>query len=48
MMGGEEKVVRQHARGRMTVRERIDALVDSGSLREVGKIAGKAEYDDEG
>jgi len=32
-MGGEENVARQHAQGRMTARERIDALCDSGSFR---------------
>ena len=29
--GGAEGVARQHARGRLSVRERIDALVDDGS-----------------
>src|SRR5437588_130731 len=43
-MGGEEKVARQHAAGRLTVRERIDALLDPGSFHEVGAIAGRAEY----
>src|SRR5262252_4847914 len=44
-MGGADKVKRQHAGGRLTVRERIDHLVDSGSFREIGSVAGKAEYD---
>ena len=44
-MGGADKVKRQHDGGRLTVRERIDRLVDPGSFREVGTIAGKAEYD---
>src|SRR3989440_4216035 len=43
-MGGEEKVARQHAAGRLTVRERIDELLDPGSFHEVGALAGKAEY----
>jgi acetyl-CoA carboxylase carboxyltransferase component len=47
-MGGPEKVKRQHDAGRLTVRERIDALLDPGSFREFGTIAGRAEYDDEG
>ena len=47
-MGGADKVQRQHAGGRLTVRERVDALVDSGSFREVGGIAGKASYDAQG
>jgi len=45
-MGGVEKVERQHAAGRLTVRERIDALLDPGTFREVGALAGKAEYED--
>ena len=44
-MGGADKVERQHAGGRLTVRERVDALVDPGSFREIGGIAGKASYD---
>ena len=32
-MGGEERVARQHAAGRLTVRERIDALLDTGTFR---------------
>jgi acetyl-CoA carboxylase carboxyltransferase component len=44
-MGGPDKVQRQHDGGRLTVRERIDQLVDQGSFHEVGAIAGKAEYD---
>ena len=40
LMGGEAKVARQHEHGRLTVRERIDALVDAGSFHEIGAIAG--------
>jgi len=47
-MGGAEKVARHKAQGRLTVRERIDALVDAGSFHEIGSIAGKASYDAEG
>ena len=47
-MGGSESVARQHAAGRMTVRERIDALVDPGSFREIGMLTGRATYDDAG
>src|SRR5215468_7934528 len=39
--GGADAVARQHARGRLTVRERIDALVDAGSFREHGEVAGQ-------
>src|SRR5262249_61283406 len=44
-LGGPERVKRQHAGGRMTIRERIAKLVDPGTFHEVGKIAGKATYD---
>ena len=47
-MGGPDKVRRQHDSGRLTVRERIDKLVDAESFHEVGAIAGSAEYDDKG
>jgi acetyl-CoA carboxylase carboxyltransferase component len=47
-MGGPEAVEKQHARGRLTIRERLDALVDKNSLEEQGPIAGEAERDDEG
>jgi len=30
--------------GRLTVRERIDAVLDPGSFHEIGAISGKAEY----
>jgi acetyl-CoA carboxylase carboxyltransferase component len=44
-MGGEENIARQHAHGKLTVRERIDALLDEGSFHEVGALAGKAVFD---
>src|SRR5215510_4932389 len=47
-MGGPDKVQRQHDGGRLTVRERIDRLIDEHSFHEIGAIAGKAEYDAEG
>ncbi|WBY16463.1 carboxyl transferase domain-containing protein [Erythrobacteraceae bacterium WH01K] len=47
-MGGKEKVARQHGRGKMDARARLSALVDDGSFREIGKIAGKGAYDDNG
>jgi acetyl-CoA carboxylase carboxyltransferase component len=43
-MGGAEKVKRQHDAGRLTVRERIDALLDPDSFHEVGAIAGRGKY----
>ena len=41
-------VVRQRSRGKLTCRERIDLLLDDGSFREVGSIAGFASYNEEG
>ena len=41
-------VVRQRARAKLTCRERIDRLLDAGSFREVGSLAGFTSYDEEG
>jgi acetyl-CoA carboxylase carboxyltransferase component/biotin carboxyl carrier protein len=41
-------VVRQRSRGKLTCRERIDLLLDPGSFREVGSVAGFASYDEAG
>jgi len=41
-------VVRQRNRGKLTCRERIDLLLDPGSFREIGSIAGFASYDADG
>jgi acetyl-CoA carboxylase carboxyltransferase component len=43
-MGGPEGIARQHERGKLTVRERIDALVDPGSFREFMGLVGNARY----
>ena len=37
--GGEEAIERQHARGKLTARERIDLLLDPGSFVETDKLA---------
>lgn len=47
-MGGTEKVARQHSFGKLTVRERIDAMVDPYTFHEIGALAGKGEYDESG
>jgi acetyl-CoA carboxylase carboxyltransferase component len=47
-MGGPDKVKRQHDGGKLTVRERIDALLDPGSFHEIGALAGKAQYGESG
>jgi len=41
-------VVRQRSRGKLTCRERIDLLLDEGSFREIGSVAGFTTYDEEG
>lgn len=38
-MGGEDKIAAQKKSGKMTVRERIDALFDDGSFVEIGLLA---------
>ena len=38
-MGGEEKIAKQHERGKLTVRERIDLLFDKDSFVELGLLA---------
>jgi propionyl-CoA carboxylase beta chain len=47
-MGGPDKLSRQRAHGKLNVRERLAALVDSGSFHEIGALAGFAQYDDAG
>ncbi|WP_188611973.1 acyl-CoA carboxylase subunit beta [Chelatococcus reniformis] len=43
LQGGAEAIAKQHGRGRLTIRERIDRVLDASSFREVGPIAGKSE-----
>ena len=47
-MGGEEAVARQHERGRLTIRERVEVLADPDSFTEQGPIAGHSQSDDDG
>ena len=44
----ERGVVRQRDRNKLTCRQRIELLLDDGSFREIGSIAGFASYDDYG
>jgi len=46
--GGADAVNIQHSKGRLTLRERIDLLLDNDTFEEIGKVAGGAEYDDDG
>ncbi|MDE2517588.1 MAG: methylmalonyl-CoA carboxyltransferase [Rhodospirillales bacterium] len=47
-MGGPARVARQHAGGRLTVRQRIEQLLDPASFQEVGALAGAGEYGADG
>lgn len=47
-MGGAEALAKFKATGRMNARERIAHLLDEGSFREYGQIAGKGHYSREG
>jgi acetyl-CoA carboxylase carboxyltransferase component len=47
-MGGPERVERQRASGRLTVRERIARLLDEDSFHETGALAGRGAYGETG
>ncbi len=47
-MGGAEGIERQHKRGKLTVRERIDKFVDPNGFREFHSLAGNATYNEKG
>ena len=36
--GGEKRIAQQHAKGKLTARERVQLLVDDGSFQELGKF----------
>jgi acetyl-CoA carboxylase carboxyltransferase component len=40
-LGGEERIRRQHEAGRLTIRERLEALLDKDSFVEIGALAGE-------
>jgi acetyl-CoA carboxylase carboxyltransferase component len=44
--GGKEGIAKQHAKGRLTIRERIDALLDANSFREHGRATASPTYDE--
>ncbi|MDI3297699.1 MAG: acyl-CoA carboxylase subunit beta [Bacillota bacterium] len=37
--GGAERVAQQHARGKLTARERLEVLFDAGTFQEIGQLA---------
>ncbi|KAF0805156.1 carbamoyl-phosphate synthase L chain ATP-binding protein [Alcanivorax xiamenensis] len=45
-MGGEAKVERQRVAGKLTARERVTALADPDSFREIGALTGFVDYVD--
>ena len=47
-MGGEQALAKFKASGRMNARERIAALLDADSFRELGSLAGKGHYSKDG
>ncbi|MDD5127227.1 MAG: carboxyl transferase domain-containing protein [Dehalococcoidales bacterium] len=47
-MGGKKNVERQHANGKLTVRERINLLLDKDTFFEAGGLMGRGEYDENG
>lgn len=46
-LGGPAAVAKHHDQGRLTIRERIDGLVDPSSFREVGTLTGQGHYEDD-
>ena len=42
-MGGSDRLVRQHERGRLNARERLAELFDPGSFFEIGNLVGSTE-----
>ncbi len=47
-MGGAQALARQHEKGRLSVRERLDTLLDPESFEELGEGAGVPVYDEAG
>lgn len=47
-LGGADAIAFQHSRGKRTVRERISTLLDDGTFKEMGKLAGKGDYGPDG
>jgi len=43
--GGVKRIERQHAKGKLTARERIDVLLDPGSFHEIGAFAAPTDGD---
>ncbi len=37
--GGSERIAKQHAKGKLTARERIEHLLDTGSFQELDSLS---------
>ena len=48
MQGGEAAIAKHHDKGKLTVRERIDTVLDPDTFDEIGRGAGEAEVDENG
>ena len=46
--GGEAAVAKQHSQNRLTLRERVDHLLDAGSFEELGPVAGTPVHNEAG
>ena len=46
--GGKDAVAKQHGKGRLTIRERIEGLLDEASFEEIGETSGTSSYDENG
>ena len=46
--GGKQSVTLHHKKGRKTLRERLEIILDNKSFQEIGKISGDAEYNENG
>ena len=47
-MGGKASVTKHHKQGKLTIRERVNLLLDKGTFQEQGEIAGGAHLNDAG
>ena len=45
-MGGPANVERQHAGGKLTIRERLARLIEADTFHETGALTGKPVYED--
>mgnify|MGYP001207646137 CR=1 FL=1 len=46
--GGPDAIAKQHGQHRLTIRERVDQLLDAGSFEELGPVAGTPVYNESG